>query len=840
MKARGHRTGYFLIAGLLCSLPGRAQGLDDAFVGASVPHSSAAASDDVFATFANPAGLAFVDAFQGTLGFNTALGGAPDQRAVGSMALQLFDGLTFGAGGGLWQAGAGEPSLRSWGLLSTGLALDRTFSLGASARYLNAGDEVTRSGWSFDLGTQLRPARWLSFGGTFEGLGGTRLRDGSVRASVALRPFAEWLTLSADVRARPGTESLLDLAVVTTAPVDAALTARLHIGGLALTAGAFTTDALDAQQRSLGANVGIELDTSHLGALFLSGIDQRGSITAGTYGRFSVERFASVLPRRGRWLTFSLVGDGTLETTPENLLEEFFDEPPHPSLVLAALHRAAEDPEVEGVVLRLRGLSLGWGRIEELRQAIMRLRNGGKQVVAHLDAGDDADLYLVSAADHVYLAPPGSVDLDGVHVTLTYVAGLLEQLGVRAEAIAAGGYKTAPRAFTDREPSQQELEVQRDILDLVYGQLVQGLASARELSEERVRELIEQGGLSSDEALAADLVDGLVYFGDVPSTLEELCGRRVTLDDGYLEQTRRDLRWAEPSAVAVIPIVGQIVPGRSGSGPFGALGESVGADDVIDALDKAARDPRVKAVVLRIDSPGGDALASDLIWRAAMELREKKPVIASMGDVAASGGYYIAAGAQEIFAQPATLTGSIGVFALLFTAEELADDLGVASYEVSRGAEAPPSLAKSLSDTQRARLERQVAGIYQRFLGAIMEGRGMEETALKEVAEGRVWTGEQAKARGLVDTLGGLEQALERAIELGGLDRRETDLRVIRPGSDVVPVFAGALAARIGFAPVGATARRLLGALGADPAQLQLLLQGAAPLAMEPVSVTVE
>lgn len=816
-----------------------AQGMLDATTNATVPHSQVAASDDAFSLYVNPAGIASVDALQLVAGYTGSYFGERHDHFQGGAALRLLDGLAIGGAGGLVLTPLAVRTPFVYGALTGALALGRSLSLGATARATLDTVPNARGLWTFDLGGQWRLARWLAAGATFENLGAPTFPESSLRAGLAIRPFTDHITIGTDVRMRPGNEPVFSPAFYSQGTLDWAATARVHLGGLALTLGGIVENALSETERGFLVNAGLQVDTSHLGAVLLGGWDTSSTLSTGVLARASIERYQSIWPAGGRWLSFTLVGDGRLDDAPGTLLEELLASPPHPAIVLASLQKAATDPDVAGVVLRLKRLDLGWGRIAELRDALLTLRDAEKHVVVHMDGGADPEVFLASAADRVYLTPAGALDLDGLHVTLTYLADLLQQLGIRPEAIAAGGYKTAPRTFTDSEPSDEELEVQNDILDLVYARMVEAIAAGRKLTADEVRAIIERGPISSDDALEAGIIDGLAYWDELPRRLEELAGRVPRLDETYLDDLRRTVRWNDPPQIAIVPVVGQIVQGRTEPGLFNLFGQTVGADDVVDALNKAKDNRDIKAVILRIDSPGGDALASDLIWRAVMELRQVKPVIASMGDLAASGGYYVAAGAQEIYAEPQTLTGSIGVFSLLFTAEELTDELGVRAYELSRGGSPPPTLFRPLSDEQREKLEEQVDWVYRRFLNAIVEGRSMKLDEVAEVAEGRVWTGLQAKERGLVDHLGGLAMALRRAQELGGVAEEDLEISILSGNGEIFPRLGTAVRTLLGVDDTSEELRAAMEMLVGDPAALRLLQQGTRPMALTPGHIEV-
>jgi protease IV len=488
-------------------------------------------------------------------------------------------------------------------------------------------------------------------------------------------------------------------------------------------------------------------------------------------------------------LDIRIGGDGTVPQPPRDAIEQLMADDPSAIDVLAKLDNAQRDGAVQAVLLRMEGLSFGWARAAELRQAIVRLREQGKKVFVFFDGADDLMMFVASAADQVWLSPAGGLSVDGVRGNLTYVADALAHIGIEAEAVSAGKYKSAPRTFTHNSPSDEELEVENAILDGVFGTLTSAISEGRAIELEELTRLIDQGGLTATEAMTAKLVDDLVYVDELEKKVEAAMGGAVLLRDDVWTVPRVS-SWGSAPQIALIPVVGTINMGYTAPGLGDLLnGPGVGAQDFIDAVDEAVEDDDIKAIVIRIDSPGGDALASDLMWRAVMRARAEKPVVVSMGDYAASGGYYIASAGQHIFAQPDTLTGSIGVFSLLFNAEDLATRLGVSNVEISRGERPGPTLLRGLTASERTRMQAMVDDTYSRFLSAIVEGRGPDRLTLeqaREHGEGHVWTGLQARDRGLVDELGGLREAITWAKQQAGIaDDGAVVVRAMTSGNDV-------------------------------------------------------
>lgn len=829
----------------LSSSASLAQGLPDARTGQVIPQAQSAAVDDAFALDVNPAGLAYVEQLVLEAGYTgRLLSGEHDLKSA--LALAVFDGVGIGGGGDLVVLPGDLPVVK--GSIGAAARVGRVISFGAAGHVLQPLRPGGRADLRLDLGTQVRPARFLAFGLSLEDLFARAPTSPAVRAGVSVRPIAEWATLGLDVRARPGDRNPFSTTFATGATVEPALVARVDVGGFAVTAGgSLGPVGIVATTPGWAAHLGVEVNAEHLGAVVLggsgstrNGAPQAYDAAAGAFVRVSGAAWPSVFPASQEWLKVSLRGPG-VPPSDDTLLASLFEEQPSAEMVRAILDNAVEDPDIEGVVLRFEDLDLGWGPAAELRASIERLRAAGKKVVVHLDTGEDVDLFVASAADRVYLAPSGGIAFDGLRVVLTYFGEALGRVGVSVQAVAAGEYKTAPRTFTADAPSPEELEVQNAILDGVYQALVAAVSSGRGLSQDEVKAIIDLGGLTAEEALEKRVVDGLAYEDELDELVEAMVGRKVRLQERLPEDDSRYVRWDEPAQIALVPVLGEIRMGKSDPGLPGLVGISAGAEDVVEAIDEAREDPSVKAIVVRVDSPGGDALASDLIWRAVMRARDEKPVIASMGELAASGGYYVAAGAQEIFAEPQTITGSIGVFTLFFAADGLASDLGVSSHEIARGARPGPTLFRGPTEEERARVVAHVEDTYERFLEAVSKGRNMDKEAVRKVAGGRVWLGSEAKDRGLVDAYGGVVEALDRARALAQLPEDEPVVLSVRTGKSGGMLGLGQFLLRTGGGERRERVARAVATLLGDPEDaLAALEQGTRPQARLPWRITIE
>jgi len=438
--------------------------------------------------------------------------------------------------------------------------------------------------------------------------------------------------------------------------------------------------------------------------------------------------------------------------------------------VIEALRKAKVDERVEGVVI-IPSLQQGmWGKVQEIRDAMLDFKGSGKPIVAYLEYGGGQQYYLATAADSVFLTPTSSVDLVGVASYELFLRDGLDRLGVQADMLHAGDFKTASNIYTETTFTPEHLEMAESLNRDLYEQLVSGIAAGRDLTETEVRRLIDEGPFLPEDAVAKGLVDGLMYEDEVvghdplPESASRLLGYR-----DYQQLDAQSLGLNRGPEIAVVYAAGTINFGGSGLDVSGS--EIVGSQAMVRAIRQAREDTSIEAIVVRIDSPGGVAIASDIIWRELELAREKKPLIASMSDVAASGGYYIAAPADVVVAQPGTLTGSIGVVGGKFAVGGALEKLGVNIETVSDGVMAEMnSPFSSFSDETRARVQRQIDATYETFLQRVADGRKMSRDDVHAIAQGRVWTGRQAKDRGLVDELGGLMRALELAKEQAGID----------------------------------------------------------------------
>lgn len=435
-----------------------------------------------------------------------------------------------------------------------------------------------------------------------------------------------------------------------------------------------------------------------------------------------------------------------------------------------SLRVAKRDPRIRSVVLMPATLELPfWGKVQELRNAVLDFRESGKTVTAFLEYGGEREYYLASAADRVFMLPTSPLDLTGVVSYEVFLRGALDRLGAYPDFLHIGEYKTAVNTFTERTFTPPHKEMAEALNRDMYEQLVRDIAMARKKTPAEMRALIDQGPFSPEDALRAGLIDDLAYEDQLDDRIPELRSdsgemRRIDGTD-YERVNPASVGFSPQSRIAILYAVGTIVSGKSGFDPVN--GVVVGSETMVEQIRRVRDDDSIKAIVLRVDSPGGSSIASDVIWRELMITRDTKPsrpIVVSMGDLAASGGYYISMPGQVIVAQPGTLTGSIGIFTGKFVVTGTMDKIGVNTETVQSGRNATTnSPFHQFTPEQRAKVLDYMQGFYDNFVEKAAESRHTTPERIDAVAQGRVWTGQQARQHGLVDELGGLNDAIEIA-----------------------------------------------------------------------------
>jgi protease-4 len=496
------------------------------------------------------------------------------------------------------------------------------------------------------------------------------------------------------------------------------------------------------------------------------------------------------------------------------------------------LHKAKTDSRIKSVIVKPTGAGALWGKVQEVRDAIADFRGSGKPIVAYMEYGGEQEFYLASACDKVFLMPSATLDLTGVASYELFMRGMLDKIGAYPDGMHIGEYKTALNEFTEHTYTPAHREMAESLNTDLYDQLVRGIADGRHKSEAEVKSLIDHGPFLSEDALKAGLIDDVAYEDELDDKVKLGSGKPAMVDmNDYRQALAASSRGQK---IAVIYATGLIASGKSSYDTTGS--QVTGSETLIEYLRKARADAATKAIVLRIDSPGGSAIASDVIWREVLLTKQQKPLVASMSDVAASGGYYIAMPANVIVAEPSTLTGSIGVVLTKFVIDGTLKKLGLNMEGVSKGKYADLySPVRAFTPDERQRVFENMQATYNTFVEKAAQGRNTTPEKIDAVGQGRVWTGRQARQIGLVDELGGLDRAISIAKQRARIPLdQDVELVVYPPKKSFYDIFrnpfgpsdrAATLASLLGF-----TNPRVLQALAAP---LQVFRRGE-PLALMP------
>ncbi len=761
MTFRFSPTAALVTAGLALTAPAARAQLSNAAVleagrpaSLALPAGGAASAEEPSALTVNPAGIGFVR--------DTCLQWFHEEKVVGRSAADglYVAGAVGPVGGGFgmeWvrpQVGYGARYRKT--TLALAVTDQNAWSFAIGWNWLASPNEGRNRLRSVDLGATLRPWRHISLGAAALGLQarleGERL---PVRYAfgVASRFVDDTFTVSADLIA------------------DDRARDDFHVAQASFGLGVETRFGLGLGLQLLLPLVGDD-DPSTLVTLTWNGAHggyTGGVITRpGTTGWLTGVRASS---ERYRGLTFG--GEvPSIDLSRElsgglSWLPALVERDPWLDL-LRKLELVRDDRNVEGLVVRIGPLEIGRARIEELRARLSEIASR-KPVLAYLTGGGTREYLLAAGATAVAVPPSATVFFNGLGTEPLFLRDALARAGVAFEVVRVGAWKSAPEPLTRSEASREARDATEALLDDVHSRDVAYVSVLRGLSAEKVEALFERGIFTAGEAREAGLVDEVLWPDELVAWARRHVGAEIDLSPTFeLQEERGALRWGEPPTIGVVTVEGTIVGGRSRTEALGA--KLAGADTITAALRRAREDSNVKAVVLRVDSGGGDGLASDLIWREVQLTRKKKPVVVSMGDMAASGGYLAAVGADAIVAEPSTLTGSIGVFAMKPDLSGLLQKAGVRREPHQRGEKAlVQSPTKPWTPAERAAMQAQVDAFYARFVERVAEGRKLSRDAAEKVAQGRIWTGRQALDRGLVDRLGSLGDAVDLAREKAGL-----------------------------------------------------------------------
>lgn len=471
------------------------------------------------------------------------------------------------------------------------------------------------------------------------------------------------------------------------------------------------------------------------------------------------------------------------EYVPPDPLEDFFGRATlDMKKIRDDLEKAAVDDRINGVILQINFLQTGYAKLQELHVLIDEYKKSGKKIFAYLETPMTKEYYLATACDSIFMPPSGNLFLTGLNAEITFYKGLFEKIGVQAEFIQIGKYKNAPDPYTRRTMSRDQREVLGAIMDEYFEDIIQTISLRRSIPPGDVNKLINDfSGFTGEDALHFGLIDGTVFFPEVRDKLKsgDKSPTKVSATR-YASVPASSMKIRNKSKIAVINCSGTIASGGDGDDPV--FGKVMGSSTIVGELEKAAASATAKAIILRIDSPGGSATASEVIWAAIRKAAEKKPVIASISDYGASGGFYIAMGADSVIANPASLVGSIGIYAGKFNVTGLFEKLDLNIEQLSRGKNAGLfSITKPWGESEKAIVYKLIHSFYTDFVGMVSAARDIPYEETEALSQGHVWTGSMALKNGLIDKTGSFYTAIDAAKKMSGIPENESVRLVYYP-----------------------------------------------------------
>ena len=715
--------------------------------GFGLPYNSVAISDDITAIKYNPAGLGLRRGFQSSF-FHTH----SDSSFDGDNAWLLSSGgLGFSVE---WLGNVTSKTYRKYTLASGGKFADG-FYWGSSYSWFGSRYEDYDKLSSWKIGILLRPFEFLSFGAVAKDLNrpwfqGERA-DISYDCGLAIRPMGDRLTLSVD-GSMSQKEKVRD--------ADMRYRAELEpLDGLVIS-GDIDNDG--------NFGIGGRINLPNLGLGSYNSVTKDYDFNQGiTYVNLSKDRYRTLLQRRNNFLELKLSGKIVEENTRVGI---FGKKKPTMIDLLNDIERAKEDKSIKGIILRIDPLDIGLAKAQEIREAILDFKESGKSVIAYMEFGGNKEYYIATTADKIVMMPRGYLMFTGLNAEVTFIKRTLEKLGIVADLEHIGDYKSASDLVTRDKMSEAHREVVNSLLDDMYDQITRDVAFLRGWSQEEVKSKIDQGPFTASEAYEANLVDTLMYYDQIDDMIKKMEGKKPNRINHkrYAHRTYYKYSWAIPPKIAVIFASGSIFEGENRKDFL--WGDIMGSETIARAIKTAREDKTVKAIVFRVDSPGGSGIDSDVILREIVRTKGKKPFIVSMSDVAASGGYWISLAADTILSLPGTYTGSIGVISGKVSLQGLYEKIGFTKEVIKRGKHADFfTTTRQFTDEEREVVKRQIKEFYSDFVEKVAEGRGMSYEEVDAIGKGRVWTGRQAKGNGLVDELGGMSLALAIAKEKAGI-----------------------------------------------------------------------
>jgi len=737
-----------------------------------IPWTFAPEQSGVESLLHHAAGLGYMSSLELGLGVTTRLDGDAPVNSVVGLAGARLGPLALALG--VASIGDGPDTGSSTTRVDFGLALrlGSAASLGLGWHGLsNDDDEALDDYESWSLSLDLRPLRAFALALAIDHLDTPELggaeQDAVARLAIGLRPATERITIGLEAARTLGDDALWTVG----GSVRFMLVPGLVLGGYGRLVTAESGDDPTPDRVEAGAFIG----------LYQGGISLESSADFGDTDGASDASLSFLLAARSEGaaslthqtdVVVKLPIRGPIPERPAQAL--FGPSPSGFAQWMQYLDILVADPDVRGVVLEIEQAP-SWAQMWELRRVLQRMKDAGKRVHAVMTVGDMRAMYLASIADRIHLHRAGGLFLTGLAMTRTYYFGLMEKLGIKAEIVRYEEYKSSPEALTQTGPSEPSKEADKAVLDGIWKEWRAAITTGRSLTDADVDRLLDGGPQTMHVAVEQRLVDDLIDDDAIAKAVEsDIPGARVV--DSYRPAPRAWKRWGGQRRIAILPVVGSIVDGKSGGAlPLPVLGsETTGDASFVPAIQAAAADANVVGIVVRVSSGGGSAIASDKMHRALTKAAEKKPVIVSFGDVAASGGYYLAAGAPKILCTPVTITGSIGIFSGKADISGLYALLGLSTSTLRTNERADMMQShRPWTDHERELAKTALKAYYDRFIGVVAEGRSFDTERAHALAHGRVWLGTDALDRGLVDEYGGLWDAIERVRAEAGISESE-------------------------------------------------------------------
>lgn len=784
--------------------------------GIALPHPTTVDREDAMSLEANPAGLAHLPGWeivylQGE--YNDDL-----NSGYGMLfGLPLTDG--FGVGYGVQfvnRVERGIPEDLVEGLTrgpyrkhTLGFGFGDEVSFGFGYNFFGSEDSPMIDDLSsWDMGLQARLLHWLAFSAMIRDVNTPFLGSSVVEPTVVLgagvRLLEGRISLEADSTLFPDSPRTLPRFMAALEPLDG-----VRIFGQVLT----DTGSQGNDWQFVEATTGLELAIG--GNMGVTGAGTFGQGSSGGYSgavRLSEASYRTFYKGKKRFQKIAFVG-ALGEQAPRNILGQvdgrsLLDE-------LQTIKAMAADETVEGLIIELSGVETGYAQLWELRRALADFRATGKKIVAYMHSSGYREYYLASVADVVTMGQNITFNARGIVAQTNFYRGAFDKLGVQADFLRIGEYKGAPESYTRESPTEPNEAALVDYIDSVWSLQIDEIAASRGLDAAALRDLIDHAPLEPTAAQDSKLIDRIIYFDELEDVLKELYGDDVIIAESYAK-TARDYDWSQKPIIAVIYIDGTIVTGESGANPI--LGSYLTGSATLDRAAKWAKDnKRVKAVVLRVNSPGGSAVASDLMYRALKKLGEDKPIIVSMSNVAASGGYYVSAAGDTILCDEPTLTGSIGIFSGKFALRGLLDKVGVNPVAWERGDNANIfGVTEPWSDAEKKTVFAQITYLYELFLKQVSAGRPLSRDEVNAIGRGHIWSGQAAKEIKLCDRNGGLLDALEFARDKAGLESDDAYTVTTLPKGDLFSPISPGLGVSTETAVVERLVRPYAGPLRAE------------------------